>query len=62
MPRKILLYMLTTIILLLPIHIEAQCSNSEKVNMASLAQNVTITYDYVDTNNTFSIIFTNLQP
>lgn len=62
MPRKILLYILTTIMLLLPSHIEAQCSNTEKANMASLAQNITITYDYVYTNNTFSIVFTNLQP
>lgn len=62
MSKRILLYMTVTIMSLLPLQIKAQCSNSEKVNMASLAQNVTITYDYVESNNTFSIIFTNLQP
>lgn len=62
MSKRILLYIVVTTMLLLPSNIEAQCSNTEKVNMASLAQNVTITYDYVEANNTFSIVFTNLQP
>jgi len=64
MVKKMILSILVSIILLLPNSVSALCSNSEKVRLSSLAKNVSVTYDYVETENgvTFNITFTNLQP
>lgn len=42
----------------------ARCDNAEKINLSSLAQNISVTYDYIEENHqvSFHIIFTNLQP
>lgn len=63
--QKIIYYLITTIILFIPNIVGAtRCNNTEKVALASLAQNISITYDYVEQNHqvSFYIIFSNLQP
>lgn len=64
MKYRLLWYITLTIGLLFPLHVSAQCSNTEKIRLSSLAQNVTVTYDYIEENGqvSFYIIMTNLQP
>lgn len=64
MKKRNILPILLFIVLLLPSSVSALCSNTEKVRLASLAQNVSITYTPVETEAgvTFNITFTNLQP
>lgn len=64
MPKKGLFYILVFIILFTPTLVSAKCSNAEKVRLASLAGNVSVTYDYIETDTgvTFNVVFTNLQP
>ena len=52
------------IIMLLPHNIKAACSNSEKVKLNKLANNISYTYDYIEENNnvTFNITLSNIQP
>lgn len=63
--KKIIYYLITTIIACVPNIVSAtRCDNTEKVKLASLAQNISITYDYVEQNHqvSFHIILSNLHP
>ena len=64
MTKKNILLILLFIVLTLPSSVSALCSNAEKVRLASLAKNVSVTYTPVETEAgvTFSLTFTNLQP
>lgn len=64
MKKRNILPILVFIILLLPSSVSALCSNNEKVRLASLARNISVTYDPIETETgvTFDITFTNLQP
>lgn len=63
--KKILYILIVYIFLCFPITVFAdRCSNEEKIAFASLAKNISVTYDYIEQNNqvSFNIILTNLQP
>lgn len=66
MNKKNILYLLIILIFIcFPKNIlAARCDNKEKIKLASLAQNISFTYDYTEENHqvSFYIIFTNLQP
>ena len=50
--------------IIFPMSVSAECSNAEKIRLSSLAQNISVTYDYVEVNGqvSFNIVLTNLQP
>lgn len=63
--KKLLFIILITICLCFPNTVfGARCENTEKIKLAALAKNISVTYDYVEENNQvfFQIIFSNLQP
>lgn len=62
--KRNLLFIIVAFTMFLPTNAKASCSNAEKARLSSLIQNVSITYDYVETNGQvyFNIAITNLQP
>lgn len=64
MSKKIILYMTLMVLMIIPHEVKAVCSNSEISRLSSLATNVSIAYDYVESNGqvSFNIVLTNLHP
>ena len=64
MIKKVLYVAIFTIIMIFPVKISAQCSNSEIIRRSSLAKNISITYNYIEENGqvSFYITLSNLQP
>ena len=64
MSKKIILFMTLMVLMILPHEVKAVCSNSEISKFSSFATNVSIAYDYVESNGqvSFNIVLTNLRP
>lgn len=61
MMKKYKYLVLTILLFIICPNVDASlCSDNAKVNYQSLAKNISSTYEYVETSNTFNIIFTNV--
>lgn len=58
--KRIFILIISSIIIILPNKIKAECSDSEMIRLSNVAKNINVTYTYDETKNMFNLKFVNL--